>query len=104
MGCGGEPRRFHGFCVRELQERGRKRGRGREARFVHNFRCDAALRHWRTCRGMVRAGVRILGTEPARPVSTVVYRRGQRSDEHTSELQSLMRPPYAVFGLKKKKE
>src|SRR3546814_10670375 len=26
-----------------------------------------------------------------------------RSEEHTSELQSLMRPPDAVFGLKKKK-
>src|SRR3546814_3173952 len=27
-----------------------------------------------------------------------------RSEEHTSELQSLMRISYAVFGLKKKKE
>src|SRR3546814_1566042 len=29
---------------------------------------------------------------------------GQRSEEHTSELQSLMRISYAVFCLKKKKE
>src|SRR3546814_6627640 len=29
-------------------------------------------------------------------------RGGQRSEEHTSELQSLMRIPYAVFCLKKK--
>src|SRR3546814_7369830 len=29
-------------------------------------------------------------------------RRGHRSEEHTSELQSLMRSSYAVFGLKKK--
>src|SRR3546814_1435864 len=29
--------------------------------------------------------------------------RLQRSEEHTSELQSLMRLPYAVFCLKKKK-
>src|SRR3546814_10067113 len=28
---------------------------------------------------------------------------GRRSEEHTSELQSLMRIPYAVFCLKKKK-
>src|SRR3546814_3246782 len=28
----------------------------------------------------------------------------QRSEEHTSELQSLMRIAYAVFGLKKKKQ
>src|SRR3546814_6812439 len=33
---------------------------------------------------------------PARP-------RGLRSEEHTSELQSLMRISYAVFCLKKKK-
>src|SRR3546814_4911607 len=30
--------------------------------------------------------------------------RGGRSEEHTSELQSLMRNSYAVFCLKKKKE
>src|SRR3546814_5523058 len=30
-------------------------------------------------------------------------RRGHRSEEHTSELQSLMRISYAVFGLKKKR-
>src|SRR3546814_2295987 len=33
-----------------------------------------------------------------------VPRRGQRSEEHTSELQSLMRISYAVFCLKKKKK
>ena len=31
------------------------------------------------------------------------YMAGQRSEEHTSELQSLMRISYAVFCLKKKK-
>src|SRR3546814_3352944 len=31
-------------------------------------------------------------------------RRGNRSEEHTSELQSLMRISYAVFCLKKKKK
>src|SRR3546814_10355232 len=31
-------------------------------------------------------------------------RRGVRSEEHTSELQSLMRISYAVFCLKKKKK
>src|SRR3546814_1094882 len=31
-------------------------------------------------------------------------RRGARSEEHTSELQSLMRISYAVFCLKKKKK
>src|SRR3546814_8216717 len=33
----------------------------------------------------------------------VVWRSAERSEEHTSELQSLMRISYAVFCLKKKK-
>src|SRR3546814_8409195 len=33
-----------------------------------------------------------------------VYRAAGRSEEHTSELQSLMRISYAVFCLKKKKQ
>src|SRR3546814_9400687 len=32
------------------------------------------------------------------------WKRVLRSEEHTSELQSLMRKSYAVFGLKKKKK
>src|SRR3546814_7438414 len=32
------------------------------------------------------------------------FRQGPRSEEHTSELQSLMRISYAVFCLKKKKQ
>src|SRR3546814_2650039 len=39
------------------------------------------------------------------PNSKQVYGiRAQRSEEHTSELQSLMRTSYAVFCLKKKKK
>src|SRR3546814_4545270 len=34
---------------------------------------------------------------------TLIHRRSERSEEHTSELQSLMRISYAVFCLKKKK-
>src|SRR3546814_6204045 len=39
-------------------------------------------------------------------LGTVVADRARhlRSEEHTSELPSLMRIPYAVFGLKKKKQ
>src|SRR3546814_9280916 len=37
------------------------------------------------------------------PVRAQQHPRPQRSDEHTSELQSLMRISYAVFCLKKKK-
>src|SRR3546814_4434598 len=42
-------------------------------------------------------GLRLEELEVAREVP------GQRSEEHTSELQSLMRISYAVFCLKKKK-
>src|SRR3546814_7092591 len=38
------------------------------------------------------------------PPSCRVRRRPPRSEEHTSELQSLMRISYAVFCLKKKKK
>src|SRR3546814_2635605 len=38
------------------------------------------------------------------PSSAARHRIGERSEEHTSELQSLMRISYAVFCLKKKKK
>src|SRR3546814_4231611 len=51
-----------------------------------------------TCRGSgpARRGVRLSG------VQQLVARLSARSEEHTSELQSLMRISYAVFCLKKK--
>src|SRR3546814_5549081 len=49
--------------------------------------------------------VRIGGNLESRPRPTdLVLTAGQRSEEHTSELQSLMRISYAVFCLKKKKK
>src|SRR3546814_2700713 len=54
-------------------------------------RCGAHSRH--------RAGRRrLLRRHPG-----AAARDARRSEEHTSELQSLMRISYAVFGLKKKK-
>src|SRR3546814_4793494 len=53
-----------------------------------------------------RSGVR-WKTTAARPHlehSCSADRPGRRSEEHTSELQSLMRISYAVFCLKKKKK
>src|SRR3546814_965040 len=55
-----------------------------------------------------RAGSSIrLATMPCRsgtsPVTSVQWLGKVRSEEHTSELQSLMRISYAVFCLKKKK-
>src|SRR3546814_3667792 len=46
-----------------------------------------------------RAGRPVAPGEPAPETAT----QGGRSEEHTSELQSLMRISYAVFCLKKKK-
>src|SRR3546814_5762468 len=57
-------------------------GRG----YVHAFRDGGWRRGWQ---GWRRAGIRFSSAE-------------SRSEEHTSELQSLMRISYAVFCLKKK--
>src|SRR3546814_6669731 len=48
----------------------------------------------------LRHGTNAVGVGNAR----VISERGIRSEEHTSELQSLMRISYAVFCLKKKKQ
>src|SRR3546814_3101084 len=58
--------------------------------------------------GLVRT-VKILGSGWSKLIVPMVLNRlrsylyGTRSEEHTSELQSLMRISYAVFCLKKKK-
>src|SRR3546814_5598795 len=44
------------------------------------------------------------GEKPACGVEVNLHLRRKRSEEHTSELQSLMRISYAVFCLKKKKK
>src|SRR3546814_1096206 len=44
-----------------------------------------------------------LDARPCRPAPRITARPALRSEEHTSELQSLMRSSYAVFCLKKKK-
>src|SRR3546814_8652928 len=66
--------------------------------------------------GFIQAPARIKATppEPAQPLLHLgrstgpsdrsSYGRPKRSEEHTSELQSLMRISYAVFCLKKKKK
>src|SRR3546814_10710746 len=49
-------------------------------------------------------GGRVSDEPPVAPVRRDAPDRGPRSEEHTSELQSLMRISYAVFCLKKKKQ
>src|SRR3546814_1184162 len=53
--------------------------------------------------GRDRAGVAHPAVVPP-PAIGAGTRGGARSEEHTSELQSLMRTSYAVFCLKKKKQ
>src|SRR3546814_2513144 len=51
-------------------------------------------------RGFQRAVLRLRPV--LRPLERIIRPRLERSEEHTSELQSLMRISYAVFCLKKK--
>src|SRR3546814_5196840 len=48
--------------------------------------------------------VRVHAQVPAAGQVVLLARRRQRSEEHTSELKSLMRIPYADFCLKKKNQ
>src|SRR3546814_3155287 len=47
---------------------------------------------------------RVMIASPLPPISRISGPAASRSEEHTSELQSLMRNSYAVFCLKKKKK
>src|SRR3546814_4394092 len=69
---------------------------------------DFTIRHPRTTGApltMVTPGIAFSSPSTAkyRTVSSTPTRPLARSEEHTSELQSLMRISYAVFCLKKKK-
>src|SRR3546814_2576202 len=54
--------------------------------------------------GEVRLGELVLGRQVHPDLEQLERVRPLRSEEHTSELQSLMRISYAVFCLKKKKK
>src|SRR3546814_10683408 len=49
-------------------------------------------------------GRELLAIDPLNNLVTALRQLSKRSEEHTSELQSLMRISYAVFCLKKKKK
>src|SRR3546814_4059100 len=68
----------------------------------HPGRRDGRARGARRRRGSARLGARRQGADHPRDEDLSV--QGPRSEEHTSELQSLMRISYAVFCLKKKKD
>src|SRR3546814_5293968 len=70
---------------------------GSEGGRVEIYRCGKAL-----CGKLVDAR-RLRANPDLRDVRNADPKLRQRSEEHTSELQSLMRISYAVFCLKKKK-
>src|SRR3546814_6929201 len=69
------------------------------------FRIDPGRVHAQVDRLPVEGFLAGLGVQRAQQPLGLRHRRLlRRSEEHTSELQSLMRISYAVFCLKKKKE
>src|SRR3546814_5590654 len=72
----------------------------RRASRVGRADATAATKGGSAHRGIWRADGRSHGDRRCR--RTALGRRDHRSEEHTSELQSLMRISYAVFCLKKK--
>src|SRR3546814_9225000 len=72
-----------------------------------SLRCHCPARHLAQppARPLQRPARRALGRAGEPAPDPALHRRGggsSRSEEHTSELQSLMRISYAVFCLKKK--
>src|SRR3546814_7059948 len=61
----------------------------------------AALIEWGIAWARERASILYLSVFTENPRAKAFYRRYGRSEEHTSELQSLMRSSYAVLCLKK---
>src|SRR3546814_6889203 len=77
--------------VMGLCGRCKEKGKGKSERAVSGTSATSTLLRSRSATGRKAASHR-----PAAPCR-------RRSEEHTSELQSLMRTSYAVFCLKKKK-
>src|SRR3546814_2354166 len=88
----GRTRLGHGSELRSPQGAGRQPRRGRQV--PRQRRADQHGR-WRLTSSR--------SASPGTPSPTRTCWRRRRSEEHTSELQSLMRTSYAVFCLKKKK-
>src|SRR3546814_4793896 len=86
--------------------RRRSRLRLRRNRCGPRYGSGKAVRQWRGRRGSgesIAAGPERPLARVLRPIRSMAQNARKRSEEHTSELQSLMRISYAVFCLKKKK-
>src|SRR3546814_1975187 len=88
---------------------------GQDARDVRHARFEGpgplgglgqlgAGRRWRYGKGRGRAGTGRRRARLRAACGAVPVTGGDKSEEHTSELQSLMRTSYAVFGLKKQQK
>src|SRR3546814_8228083 len=80
----------------------RRDGRVRACRTDARRTADQAIRP-RPDRNPAQRRLYRVDRRAGRQRSVEIGARGYRSEEHTSELQSLMRTSYAVFCLKKKK-
>src|SRR3546814_7259187 len=86
---------------------GEQAGRKQERDNAHDGILGGDARSMRdgACRGHGQASSAILASSSRKPPDcrchSCAYRPPRRSEEHTSELQSLMRISYAVFCLKK---
>src|SRR3546814_3119098 len=103
-------------CSSDLRGRGRERQHRRAAvpgnsRIAHLRGSERGpegryrSRHNRRSKGVTMKILQPAGWSRPKGYSNAIEARGRtRSEEHTSELQSLMRISYAVFCLKKKKK
>src|SRR3546814_9800736 len=96
-------RESEGLCG---SQQGSDRSSGMNARSSDFARMSwQPLAEWDCASSSISSGARRLRrlarSSRSSPRWDVSCRSGDRSEEHTSELQSLMRISYAVFGLKK---
>src|SRR3546814_10163350 len=96
----------HGFGIAEGQYQPRALAvfRADRAEDIGRFRPLILWRRWPRPTSGPAPGDLVLLADPRFVLEPYLYARApRRSEEHTSELQSLMRSSYAVFCLKKKK-
>src|SRR3546814_4676752 len=98
--CSSDLRRAGAGMAAGAGDRKRDVARGRAARITGRL-------PWQMTKQCKCYNISILDIDPApshgSPSANLTH-ESPRSEEHTSELQSLMRIPYAVFCLKKKKK
>src|SRR3546814_7889884 len=92
----GAGRRWHTRCVAHSQF-GAARAVALRAGYIHTN-----SRHRLSCSIQFQETIMLSKIKLKYPLAALACAAGLRSEEHTSELQSLMRISYAVFCLKKK--